>query len=297
MRTRRSAVTATVAAVLTGGLLLGACGGGSDGDGDDGSRGRKTSPSAEASPSTGGWDTRPDSIAAVGDSITRGFDACSVLSDCPEVSWATGTDPATRSLAVRLLDEPAGHTWNFAETGALTADLPAQMERAAAREPELVTVMTGGNDACRPSVDAMTPVDDFRADFARGLRTLREKQPRAQVYVASVPDLKRLWSEGRKNEAARQVWKLGICQSMLRDAEATGAAAEERRQQVQDRVVAYNEVLEEVCAEDRRCRYDGGAVFAYRFTGDELSKWDWFHPGKQGQRTLARLAYGRITAP
>ncbi|MGG8406484.1 SGNH/GDSL hydrolase family protein, partial [Streptomyces sp. 12297] len=50
-------------------------------------------PPAKAAPV---WNRQPSSIAAVGDSITRGFDACSVLADCPEASWATGNDPAVR---------------------------------------------------------------------------------------------------------------------------------------------------------------------------------------------------------
>ncbi|AXK37433.1 SGNH/GDSL hydrolase family protein [Streptomyces armeniacus] len=289
---------AAAGALLVGGLVFSACDGGSADDGDGASPdARRASEAAAPKQQARGWNPRPDSIAAVGDSITRGFDACSVLSDCPEVSWATGTDPVTKSLAGRLLDKPAGNSWNLAETGALTSDLPAQMKRAAAHEPELVTVMTGANDACRPTVGEMTPVDDFRADLERGMRTLREEQPRAQVYMVSVPDLKRLWSQGRKNPVGTQVWKLGICQSMLRDPDAMDKAAVQRREQVYDRVVAYNSVLEDVCSKDRRCRYDGGAVFEYRFTGDELSEWDWFHPSKQGQRTLAQLAYRRITAP
>ena len=83
--------------------------------------------------------------------------------------------------------------------------------------------------------------------------------------MASVPDLKRLWSEGRTNPLGKQVWKLGICPSMLGDADALDAAATARRDTVQERVVAYNKVLREVCAKDRRCRFDGGAVFDYRF--------------------------------
>ena len=67
----------------------------------------------------------PRSIAAVGDSITRGFDACAVLSDCPEVSWATGTDTEVDSLAQRLLRTRARSSWNHARSGARMADLPA----------------------------------------------------------------------------------------------------------------------------------------------------------------------------
>ncbi|QJS12169.1 SGNH/GDSL hydrolase family protein [Streptomyces argyrophyllae] len=244
------------------------------------------------------WDRSPDSIAAVGDSITRGFDACTVLSDCPEVSWATGSDATVDSLAVRLLGVTgaAERSWNYAVTGARMADLPGQMEQAVPRAPQLVTVMVGANDACRASASAMTPVAGFRADFEEALRTLRSALPKTQVYVASVPNLKRLWSQGRTNPLGKQVWKLGICPSMLGDADDLTGAAMLRRDSVQRRVVEYNRVLEEVCAKDRRCRFDDDAVYDYRFGTDQLSHWDWFHPSKDGQARLAEIAYRRITA-
>ncbi|KOV92177.1 SGNH/GDSL hydrolase family protein [Streptomyces sp. NRRL B-3648] len=244
------------------------------------------------------WDRSPDSVAAVGDSITRGFDACTVLSDCPEVSWATGGDARVDSLAVRLLGaaRAAQHSWNYAVTGARMADLPEQMEQAAAHGPELVTVMVGANDACRSSASAMTPVADFRANFEEAMGTLRSSLPKTQVYVASVPNLKRLWSEGRTNMLGKQVWKLGICPSMLADADDLTSAAMVRRDRVQQRVVEYNKVLKEVCAKDHRCRFDDNAVYDYRFGTDQLSQWDWFHPSTDGQARLAEIAYRRITA-
>ncbi|MGV9450953.1 SGNH/GDSL hydrolase family protein [Streptomyces sp. NPDC003635] len=244
------------------------------------------------------WDRSPESLAAVGDSITRGFDACSVLSDCPEVSWATGSSADVDSLAVRLLGgtRAAERSWNYAVTGARMADLPGQMAQAATRRPELVTVMAGANDACRDTTDAMTSVADFRSQFEEAMRTLRGALPKAQVYVASVPDLKRLWSQGRTNPLGKQVWKLGICPSMLGDADSLDSAATLRRETVQKRVEDYNKVLKEVCAKDRRCRTDGGAVYAYRFGTDQLSRWDWFHPSVNGQARLAEIAYRTVTA-
>ncbi|MEV4947437.1 SGNH/GDSL hydrolase family protein [Streptomyces sp. NPDC053755] len=245
------------------------------------------------------WDRSPASLAAVGDSITRAFDACTVLADCPEASWATGTDAAVNSLALRLLgpERAARHSWNLARTGARMAELPGQMERAAASAPELVTVMMGANDACRDRTELMTPVEEFRTSFASALTTLRAGAPKAQVYVSSVPDLRRLWSTGRVSPMGREVWKLGICASMLADPLDASPAAERRRALVRDRVVAYNTVLKEVCARDARCRYDGGAVFDFRFGGAQLSPWDWFHPSRDGQARLAEIAHRQVTAP
>lgn len=244
------------------------------------------------------WDVSPRSVAAVGDSITRGFDACTVLSDCPEVSWATGSSTEVDSLAVRLLGRTraAERSWNYAVTGARMADLPGQVAQAVAKRPQLVTVMVGANDACRASTSAMTSVADFRAGFEDALAALRKALPRTQVYVASVPNLKRLWSQGRTSALGKQVWKLGICPSMLGDADALDSAATLRRDTVQKRVEEYNTVLREVCGKDRRCRFDGGAVYAYRFGTAQLSHWDWFHPSVNGQARLAEIAYRTVTA-
>ncbi|MGW0772090.1 SGNH/GDSL hydrolase family protein [Streptomyces sp. NPDC002835] len=291
---RKAAAALTVAALAAGGLA--ACDASSK---PERSPSARPTPSASPSPSpTPDWDRAPRSLAAVGDSITRGFDACMVLSDCPEVSWATGTDTAVNSLALRLLG-PSGaarRSWNLARSGADASDLPEQMARAAAHRPELVTVMIGANDACADTVDRMTPVEEFRASVEAAMARLRKDAPKAQVYVASVPDLKRLWSVGRGDALGSRIWELGICATMLGEAQDVGVRAEQRRDSVQQRVVAYNGVLEDVCAKDDRCRYDGGAVFDYRFTGAQLSRWDWFHPGRDGQRQLAEIAYRNVTA-
>lgn len=293
--TRRA--RAVLAAVLAA-AALGVAGCDAAGGDSAAPSGTATGPTRPSPTPTPVWDTSPDSVAAVGDSITRGFDACSVLSDCPEVSWATGRSEQVNSLAVRLLGRAgaAERSWNLAVTGARMADLPAQMARAVQRSPELVAVMVGANDACRNSVAAMTPVGDFRSGFREAMRTLREDLPTAQVYVASVPDLKWLWSQGRTSALVRQVWKLGICPSMLADAEVLNAAAKQRRETVQTRVEDYNRVLEEVCAEDRHCRFDRGAVYEYRFGVEQLSRWDWFHPGIAGQARLAEIAHRTVTA-
>ncbi|GAA1010613.1 hypothetical protein STXM2123_4210 [Streptomyces sp. F-3] len=295
MRKRRHRTRAAHAVVAAAVLTTAGCYAVGDDASGAGTAGRASRPTATPSPE---WNPRPRSIAAVGDSITRGFDACMVLTDCLEASWATGTDPEVNSLALRLLGEKgtAERSWNYAETGSRMADLNDQMARAVRRKPELVAVMAGANDACRESTAAMTPVADFRAQFQAAMNTLRRALPTTQVYVASVPNLKRLWSEGRTNPLGKQIWKLGLCPSMLGDADALDAAAVKRRDTVQERVRAYNAVLEEVCAKDRLCRFDGNAVFNYQFSTRQLSRWDWFHPSRDGQARLAEIAYRTVTA-
>ncbi|MFJ7072995.1 SGNH/GDSL hydrolase family protein [Streptomyces sp. NPDC098781] len=295
MRKRRHLSLTVFAAVTAAVVGVAGCDAvGGDSPAPSGTEARGARPSPKPTPT---WDRSPASVAAVGDSITRGFDACGVLSDCPEVSWATGSSPKVDSLAVRLLGKAkaAERSWNYAVTGARMADVAGQMAQAVTREPELVAVMAGANDACRASTGAMTSVADFRTQFADAMSTLRDALPKTQVYVASVPSLMRLWEQGRTNPLGKQVWKLGICPSMLGDADSLSAAATERRETVQKRVEAYNQVLEEVCAKDRRCRFDDGAVYAFRFDGQQLSQWDWFHPSVNGQARLAEIAYRTVT--
>ncbi|MFD9307336.1 GDSL-type esterase/lipase family protein [Streptomyces sp. NPDC060048] len=284
-RTRPGA--GAMAALVVAAGALGGCS--ADGNEPAGERGAQAAPR---------WNTAPTSVAAVGDSITRGFDACSVLADCPEVSWATGGDPQVRSLAARLLGEaeaPA-RSWNYAVTGSRMADLPGQLASAAVHKPGLVTVMVGSNDACRPSASSMTTAAAFRDGFEEALAALRAASPASQVYVSSVPDLLRLWEQGKDDPMVRRIWKLGICQSMLAEPTSEAAGATARREQVRARVVEYNEVLREVCAKDPLCRYDGGAVFQYPFSTEQLSRWDWFHPGRDGQARLAELAHRQVTS-
>ncbi|WP_406140192.1 SGNH/GDSL hydrolase family protein [Streptomyces sp. NBC_01089] len=285
-RTRTALAALTAVVVLPLGALAGCD---SSDSGAKRAQAHRNGPSAPAPT----WDRSPRSVAAVGDSITRGFDACSVLADCPKVSWATGSDAQVHSLVSRL---GVKKSWNDARTGARMADVPAQIGAAAAHRPQLVTIMAGANDACRDSVSHMTPVDEFRTSFETALKRLATALPKSEVYVSSVPDLKRLWSQGRGNPLGKQIWKLGICASMLRDADAMNPAAVKRRDAVRERVVAYNGVLKDVCATDEHCRYDGGEVFGFRFTGAQLSPWDWFHPGKDGQERLAEIAYRNVTA-
>ncbi|GAA4049561.1 SGNH/GDSL hydrolase family protein [Streptomyces shaanxiensis] len=296
MRKRRH-VARAVLATVTAGAVLGVAGCdavGGNSPAPSGTEAQSARPSPKPTPA---WDRSPASIAAVGDSITTGFDACTVLSDCPEVSWATGSSAQVDSLAVRLLGKTkaAQRSWNYAVTGARMADVAGQMARAVAREPELVTVMAGANDACRDTADAMTSVADFRTQFEDAMSTLRDALPKSQVYVASVPNLMRLWEQGRTNPLSKQVWKLGICPSMLSDPDSLTTLANQRRESVQERVEAYNKVLEEVCAKDRRCRFDDGAVYEFRFGTQQLSQWDWFHPSVNGQARLAEIAYRTVT--
>jgi len=232
-------------------------------------------------------------MAALGDSITRAFAACDGGGDCVESSWATGTDRDVDSHRQRLDLDDSNSTHNVAVSGARVSGLAAQVEAAVRVRPDYVTVLIGANDACAPSEAAMTPVDDYTRVFDGAIATLVRELPDVRVLVLSVPDLARLWEVGKDRDDVRRVWQShGICQTMLADPTDTGAAAQARRDRVRQRVQAYNAVMAAACSRHAgQCRHDGGAVFDHRFTLDDVSTVDFWHPSARGQATLAEVAW------
>lgn len=236
----------------------------------------------------------PSSIAALGDSITRGFNACGFYVDCTRRSWTTGDDGGVLSHRLRIGDlaSPPAQA-NLARSGASADALAGQAGAAVAVGADYVTIEIGANDACRSREDRMTPVVAFRERIDAGLRVLREGAPGARVFVASIPDLHRLWEVGHGSWYVRHTWnKFDVCQSMLARPDSTAPADVERRDRVRERVRAYNAALAAACASyGPACRFDGNAVFDTAFTRGQLSRWDFFHPNKAGQRELARVTW------
>lgn len=231
----------------------------------------------------------PSSIASLGDSITRGFNANGWYSDWPARSWSTGTDTGVNSHLLRLRKYNSGTTaYNNARTGAKMTELAGQASSAVSQKAEYVTVLLGANDACTETEAQMTSVANFSAQFKAGMDTLAAQAAPPKVLVASIPDIYRLYEVGRTSSSARSAWAAyGICQSMLANPQSTNQADVDRRTRVRQRVVDYNAQLASVCSTYAFCKYDGGAVFGYPFTLNQLSTWDYFHPNTAGQAVLA----------
>ncbi|GAA3273434.1 SGNH/GDSL hydrolase family protein [Dactylosporangium vinaceum] len=238
----------------------------------------------------------PGSIASMGDSISRGFNACGWYVDCPSRSFSTGTDTGVNSHYLRIKAVNAainGHNYNDAASGAKVADMPGQAASAVSQGAAYVTILIGANDACTSSESSMTSVAAFRASLDSALGALKAGLPGAKVLLISIPDLKRLWQVGSGSASARTIWSVfGVCQSMLANPSSTAAADVARRDRVRQRVVDFNGQLAAACvAYGANCKYDGGAVFGYQFTLSQVSTWDYFHPNAAGQAALASISY------
>lgn len=245
-------------------------------------------------PGTAHAEKKPTVMAALGDSISAGFNSCGWYVACTSRSWSAGDSPDVNSHYLRLLaisPDLKGHNLNLAVPGATSADLPDQARRAAEGGAGYVTVLVGAQDACVGSEKVMTPVVTYRRRVDEALRVLQPTG--AKVFVASIPDLKRLWWAGRSSVLARTFWSIGgICPSMLANPASNAKKDQARRQLVRDRVMDYNEQLKKACEQyGPNCRYDGGAVFAFPYTLRHISAWDYFHPNSEGQKALAKVTF------
>jgi lysophospholipase L1-like esterase len=238
----------------------------------------------------------PNSMASMGDSITRGFNACGWYSDCTSRSFSTGDYSSVNShyLRIRAVNSAiSGHNYNDARSGAKSADMNGQAGTAVSQGVQYVTMLIGANDACTSSEASMTPVGTFRANIDAALGRLKSGLPNARVFVISVPDIQRLWSVGKGSSSARTAWSLfGICQSMLANPTSTAQADVDRRARVRQRVVDFNSQLAQACAGyGANCAFDNNAVFNYPFALSQISTWDYFHPNTTGQQVLASTSY------
>ncbi|HKP98920.1 MAG TPA: GDSL-type esterase/lipase family protein [Actinomycetes bacterium] len=233
----------------------------------------------------------PDSMAAIGDSITQAVDVCCFYGSWPSHSWSTGAAPldgiASHYERIRALN-PAirGHRWNNAVSGARMADAPGQARAAVGQGAQYVTILMGANDLCGWD-GTLTPTATFRAQLAETLDILRAGLPASHVFVASIPNLYQLWSVLRTDPVAQVVWQAaGICPSMLNFFNSTAD-----RQAVIDRQQELNDALRDVCATWSNCRFDNYRTYNYAFTRPMVSKLDRFHPSLSGQATLSALTW------
>lgn len=238
----------------------------------------------------------PNSMASLGDSITQAFNACGWYTNCPSESWSTGSSSGINSHYRRInAVNPAirGRNYNDSVSGARASNLNSQAQVAVSQQVEYVTILIGANDACTSSEATMTSVATYRAQIDAALATLKVGVPNTRVFIASIPDIKRLWAINRGNFAALAAWSgFGICQSMLANATSNSTANAARRDRVRQRVIDFNTQLAQACGGyGSNCRYDGGAVFNYQFVPSHVSGWDYFHPSKAGQTTLASVTY------
>jgi lysophospholipase L1-like esterase len=236
----------------------------------------------------------PKTMAAAGDSISVATNhtlTCAVFGGCAAASWTTGSNTSVDSHFLRLKDYNKRITMrNAAFSGATMADLNGQFSSilSGGYRPGYLTVLIGANDVCGTS---LTETAVFRQQFTTAMTNLYATSPSTSVFVASIPDLKRLYDLLAGNSTAQSRWaEYAVCPLVLGVGVDQGPALA--------RLAEFNQVLQEVCtgfnsaATPNRCKYDGGAVFRTDFVTSDVSTVDYFHPSTAGQKKLAAVAWG-----
>ena len=233
-------------------------------------------------------------LGILGDSMSLGVNACSEQGQCTAASWSGGTDAEVGSVAARLAAasgvEPS--VANAAKDGGDVEDALGLVGEVLDADPQLVTVLLGGNDACAPTLDEMTSAADYEARLTELFARLNAEAPDATILAMSIPNLMHLWEIGHGNAQAVQLWNSSpSCKNLLGGAGDGSAEATARREAVAARIDEYNAAIVRVCAATEQCIHDGGALFAYDFTAEQISTIDFFHPSIAGQRVIAEIAW------
>lgn len=234
----------------------------------------------------------PRSMAAIGDSITQAVavDRDALAGDASR-SWATGLNPddGIESHAERLTGAGAlqGEIYNNSVPGATVADAVEQARAAVEQRVDYVVVLIGANDVCATGTGVPTTAGSFGRSFTRVMDTLTSGLPNASIYIVSIPNIYRLWEIGSEEPLTQQLWDgLGICRPVL-----SSALSEGERRVALETNEAFNTILERGCAAHANCRYDGGAIFDFRFEAEHVGPLDRFHPSTEGQAALAEVSW------
>ncbi len=243
-----------------------------------------------ASPAAAPPKQYPDSMAAIGDSITAGVNvARDKVGENPGDSWSVGDAPddGVTSHYERLLAlHPAiqGHAADLAVSGARMRDFARQAQQAVDAKAEYVTVMLGANDVCGRG--NLTPVETFRDEFRAGAAVLKGLPTPSWVLVVGVPNVTAMWDRYHSDRQVHDVWQaLRVCPSVLSD-----AVNDTGRDLVRQRIDAYNQVLREESAA-AGFWFDNASVHDGRIQDVDVGPVDDFHPSLAGQEAIAEATW------
>lgn len=249
----------------------------------------------------------PSAMAVIGTPTAAGWgaDPAHPFHPAPKASWATGTDPAVRSIYSRLVAlNPAirGHNANLSTAvsapeaaGHELDDLLDGVHRVLRLKvkPDLVIVQAIDRAV---KCDGSTELDfaSYGARFGSALQVLAKGLPNARIFVVSqwgsfasyVKYLQGLDAGHRLKNAGKKP-----CQLV---ASPTGAVVPSRVAYAK-RVVAGEEAqLRSACTKVAHCRYDGGAAQRIPVTAADIADFQ-FTPTVQGQAKIAAAEWKLIS--
>ena len=232
----------------------------------------------------------PGSMVVLGNdgaALGQGADSAHPYGSTPADSFATGTNPAVKSIYARILAvNPAirGHAVDLVSEDASAAALQSQFHKAAALKPGLVVLDLEGDVQCDGKDQSR--VEDFGTQVTAELGTLESSLPRTKIVVMSswgsfssyVKYLDGLSKDARLKHAGKS-----LCQFV---SSPSGNVVPSHVAYVEKFVYAYDKQLATACAASPQCHYDGGAAQRMPTTAVDISL-DQNHLSVQGEAKLA----------
>ena len=173
------------------------------------------------------------------------------------------------------------NNFNDAVNGARMDDIFGQAQIAISQSPEYITILMGGNDACRPSLAEMTDPAVYENYFRQAMENLTAELPDTKIIVVALPDIYQLYDVGIA-KGCSWLWPIaGICRAL------TGSNAADRLI-FRQRVIEYNQILQNVTLEYGQLY--APSIFDLQFTTSDIA-WDCFHPSIDGQMKIAEVSW------
>ena len=278
----------------------------------------------------------PQSMASIGDSITAGavanmsikslnnpFAVFQILFgltrlglgagngsfDINRYSWSTGInfkkDLITHAERLKFLNGPRKFkVFNASVSGSTSHDMYQQatevikwsqnkLKKAA---PDFMTILVGGNDVCRRSIDQITSPDVFEREVSKSLELIKYHSPSTKILISTIPDVTLL----KKLENARvmfagplrtckQVWdKHKFCMTVSHiDDEEEKQIVREKLDELNARLVKIANSYERRFPNTIKLSSD---VYDAQFEAKHMAT-DCFHPNVRGHNLLSKLTW------
>lgn len=244
----------------------------------------------------------PNAIAVLGGDDPTGY-ASNTKHPFQEArgnSWATGTNPAVRSIYSRLLAVNTairGRSFNFASRGATVKDLASQVRKALLlkTKPELVLVQIMDNDVRCDGHDDPTRFAAYRETVKAALERLASGLPQARIlFVSAWGTIDSYVKAVSSFDLGTRLTHAGKWQCSI-FAPRTGKVVPEHVAYIKRMTNGYHAAFAAACKEVPTCRYDGGAARRIVIAPADLAH-RWEHLSLQGLAKLAavewRVLYG-----
>jgi hypothetical protein len=237
---------------------------------------------------------RPLGLIAIGHSFLTGYDSNlpDHVSDAPENSWATGTNPKVRSIYQRLItSEPqiAGHVANLAEDGATADTLEIQAVEAlkVVPHPQLVIVQTIDNDIMCDGTDPANYAP-FGKNVKAALTKIVSSSPQTRILLLSKLGRPASYATAVGMDRAAKLTATG--NGMCDPYDAAGHLVIGHVRTALMILQGYEHQLVTVCASVPQCHYDA-TLATYHDSLRNLAVGDWYHLNVNGLAAEAALMW------